>query len=320
MRKFLLALAALVVAVASAAAGWFGVKAWKASQDTGEAPSTAGPSTAATSGDTVDLTFRLSEVDASVDGLFEPPACGETWTPDTDQANGVLPKVDAALRQVAGIDTVTVVPGYTTDTAGLGFLASEGSIIVTRDDVVVTPGWGAEFVPEYYVATPGETTLTQSNVEFTGSTLCDVADELNAIWQGFDWSTATEDEIAAKQDETAAFNAEHESLTPGTYRVYQWSPIILGEPAAIARVLSEEGITGLAGLQYNAGYTALYDDPLIQEHCTDQVDAEGNLLARNCDVPEDVLAEVLERAVPVEYIADVPPAVAISLAAEFTVE
>ncbi|WP_062390140.1 hypothetical protein [Demequina iriomotensis] len=319
MRKFLLALAAIAVAVTSAAAGWFGVKAWKASQQTAAPEPTAIP-TEEPSGETVSLTFRLSDVDASVEGLFETPACGETWTPPSDQANGVLPKVDASLRQVAGVDTVTVVPGYTTDTAGLGFLASEGSVIVTRDDVVVTPGWGAEFVPEYYVATPGETTLTQNNVEFTGSTLCDVADELNGIWEGFDWSTASEDEIAAKQAETAAFNAEHEQLPAGTYRVYQWSPIILGEPAAIARVLSEEGITGLAGLQYNIGYTALYDDPLVQEHCTDQVDTDGNLLSRNCDVPEDVLAQVLERDVPVEYIADVPPAVAFSLAAEFTVD
>ncbi|MDN4476390.1 hypothetical protein QQX09_11035 [Demequina sp. SYSU T00192] len=319
MRKILLALAAIMVALASAAAGWFGVKAWKASQGD-ETPASAPVTSQETSGETVPLTFRLSEVEASGDDLFTPPACGETWTPTSDEANGVLPKVDASLRQVEGVDTVTVVPGYTTSTAGLGFLASEGSIIVTRDDVVVTPDWGGEFVPEYYVATPDETTLTQNNVEITGALLCDVADGLNEVWQGFDWSTATDDEIAAKQAEAAAFYAAHEQLPAGTYRVYQWSPIILGEPAAIARVLSEEGITGLAGLQYNAGFTALYDDPAVQAHCTDQVDADGNLLNRSCDVPEDVLADALEREVPVEYIADVPPAVAFSLAAEFTVE
>ncbi|WP_062465182.1 hypothetical protein [Demequina soli] len=318
MRKFLLALAATVIAVASAAAGWFGVKAWKTSQDA-PAPS-ASSVTQATSGETKAVTFRLSEVDKSVEGLFTSPQCGDTWTPPSQEANGVLPKVDASLRQVSGVDTVSVVPGYTTETAGLGFLASEGNIIVTRDDVVVTPDWGADFVPNYYVVTPGETTLTQNNVEFTGSTLCDVADELNAIWQGFDWSTATDAEIAAKQAETQQFNEDHKSLAPGHYKVYQWSPIILGEPAAIARVLAGEGITGLAGLQYNAGYTALYDDPRIAAHCTDQTDADGNLLERSCDVPEDVLAEVLQRQVPVEYIADVPPAVAFSVAAEFDVK
>ncbi|WP_062311377.1 hypothetical protein [Demequina rhizosphaerae] len=319
MRKILLALAAIVIALASAAAGWFGVKAWKASQPT-EVPVPTPGASQATSGETIALTFRLSEVEASGEDLFTPPACGETWTPPSDEANGVLPKVDASLRQVEGVDTVTVVPGYATSTAGLGFLASEGSIIVTRDDVVVTPDWGGEFVPEYFVALPDETTLTQNNVELTGALLCDVSDGLNAIWQGFDWSTASDEEIAAKQDEAAAFYAAHESLPAGTYRVYQWSPIILGEPAAIARVLSEEGITGLAGLQYNAGFTALYDDPAIQEHCTDQLDADGNLLNRSCDVPEDVLADALEREVPVEYIADVPPAVAFSVAAEFTVD
>ncbi|WP_062292931.1 hypothetical protein [Demequina phytophila] len=319
MRKILLALAALVIAVGSAAAGWFGVKAWKASQVAGgplPSPITSQP----TSGETVPLTFRLSEVVASGNQLFDPPACGETWTPDGADANGVLPVVDASLQEVDGVDTVTVIPGYTTETAGLGFLASEGNIIVTRDDVVVTPDWGGEFVPEYFVATPGETTLTQNNLSVTAALLCDVSADLNAIWQGFDWSTATEDEIAAKQAEAAEFYAAHESLPAGTYRVYQWSPIILGEPAAIARVLAEEGITGLSGLQYNAGYTSLYDDPRVQDNCTDQVDADGNLLQRSCDVPEDVLAEVLERDVPVEYIADVPPAVAFSLAAEFTVD
>ncbi|WP_062521848.1 hypothetical protein [Demequina silvatica] len=319
MRKILLALAALIIAVGSAAAGWFGVKAWKASQVAGTPlPNPVTSETA--SGETVPLTFRLSEVVASGNDLFDPPACGETWTPDGADANGVLPVVDASLSEVDGVDTVTVIPGYTTETAGLGFLASEGNVIVTRDDVVVTPDWGGEFVPEYFVATPGETTLTQNNLSITAALLCDVSDELNAIWQGFDWSTATEEQIAAKQAEAAEFYAAHESLPAGTYRVYQWSPIILGAPAASARVLAEEGITGLSGLQYNAGYTDLYDDPRVQEHCTDQVDADGNLLQRSCDVPEDVLAEVLERDVPVEYIADVPPAVAFSLAAEFTVE
>lgn len=318
MRKILLAVAALAVAVASAAAGWFGVKAWRASQTVTE-PTTAA-SEVPTSGATVSLTFRASEVEASVDGLFSAPACGETWTPPSGAANGVQPKLDASLRQVAGVDTVTVVPGYTTDTAGIGFLASEGEIIVTRDDVVVTPDWGADFVPEYYVASPGETTLTQNNVEFTGSTLCDVAAEFNAIWEGFDWSTATPDEVAAKQAESAAFTASHSTLPAGHYKVYQWSPIILGEPAALARVLASEGVTGIATLQFTIGYSVLADDPRVTEHCTDQLDAEGNLTSRTCDVPEDVLAEILTRDVPVEYIADVPPAVAFSVAAEFTVE
>ncbi len=319
MRKILLVVAALAIAVASAAAGWFGVKAWRAS----DAPTDPAPTVTSTprpTGETVPVTFRLSEVDESVADLFTPPECGTEWTPPSEAANGVLPKVDASPRQVDGVDTVTVVPGYTTDTAGIGFLASEGSIIVTRDDVVVSPDWGSEFVPEYYVATKGETTLTQSNVAFTGSTLCDVAAQLAEIWDGFDWTSATDEEIAAKQAETQAFNEAHQTLPAGTYRVYQWSPIILGEPAAIARVLAAEGITGLAGLQYNAGYTSLYDDPRIQEHCVDQTDGDGNLLSRSCDVPEDVLAEVLQRDVPVSYIADVPPAVAFSLAAEFTVE
>ncbi|MFP5359814.1 MAG: hypothetical protein ACLGHM_04875 [Actinomycetes bacterium] len=319
MRKILLTLAALTIAIGSAAAGWFGVKAWRSSQEAPVAQPTVSES-AQPSGETVELAFRVADVNASVADLFSPPECGAEWTPPSSEANGVLPSVDASVRQVAGVDTVTVVPGYTTPTAGLGFLANEGAIIVTRDDVVVTPEWGAEFVPEYFVASPGETTLTQNNVEFTGATLCDVAAELAAIWEGFDWGTATPEEVAAKQAETEAFNAAHETLPAGDYKVYQWSPIVLGEPAAIARVLSEEGITGLAGLQYTIGYTSLYEDPRVQEHCTDQSDAEGNLLSRNCDVPEDVLAEILTRDVPVEYIADIPPAVAFSLAAEFTVE
>ena len=318
MRKFLLVVAAIMVASASAAAGWFGVKAWKDAQTPTATDPTAIPT--ATSGQTVTLTFRRSEVVASAADLFSPPECGETWTPPSSEANGVLPKVDASLRQVDGVDTVTVVPGYTTSTAGIGFLASEGNVIVTRDDVVVTPEWGAEFIPEYFVASKNETTLTQNNVEFTGTTLCDVAADLNAIWDGFDWSNATDEELQAKQDETAAFNAAHTALPPGTYRVYQYSPIILGEPAAIARVLTEEGVTGLSTLQYTIGYSILADDERVAPYCTDTVDEQGTVTARNCDVPEDVLAEVLEREVPVEYIADVPPAEAFSLAAEFTVE
>ena len=319
MRKILLTIAALVVAVGSAAVGWFGVKAWQSSQEP-TVPSPADTTDADISGETVTLTYRLSDVTAAAADVFVAPECGETWTPEWGAANGVEPKVDASLRQVSGVDTVTIVPGYTTPTAGIGFLAAEGNIIVTRDDVVVSPEWGAEFVPEYYVALPDETTLTQANIQLTGIAMCDVAEDLSAIWEGFDWTNATEDDVAAKQAEQEEFAAQHERLPAGTYKVYQWSPIVLGEDAAIARVLAEEGITGLAGLQYNAGYTELYEDPRVAEHCTEELDPDGNLMSRVCDVPEDVLAEVLEREVPVEYIADVPVAVAFSVAAEFTVE
>lgn len=321
MRKILIIIAATLVAVGSAAAGWFGVKAWKTSQTAQQPAPTASPTAStSTDGATVQLSFDAAAVVASADGLFTAPECGTTWTPDSAEANGVLPKVDVSLRTTGGVDTVSVVPGYSTKTAGIGFLASEGAWVVTRDDVVVTPDWGADFVPEYFVAQPGETTLTQNNVEFTGATLCDVADEFNAIWAGFDWSTATEDQIADKQAETAAFNDAHRSLPPGNYKVYQWSPIVLGEPAAVARVLAAEGVTGLGSLGYSIGYSVLADDPRVAEHCTDQTDADGNLLSRNCDVPAEVLAQVLTRDVPVDYIADVPPAVAFSVAAEFTVE
>jgi hypothetical protein len=328
MPKPLIIVAAVVLACVSAAAGWFGVKAWRSTQEVAQPHVSSSPVATPSPGEsdgggeeTVSLTFDVKEINDSVAGLQEVPACGDTYAPEPSVANGVEARVDGSVMLDGDLETLEVNPGYRAVGGDpLAFLATEGTIVVTRDDVVVSPDWGAEFVPEYYVTQPNETLLTQGNVTMTGAALCDVSDERSAIWDDVDWATATQEEIAAAQAKSDAFDEAHKNLPPGEYKLYMLSPVMLGEPAAIARVLTEEGISGLATLQYTIAYSPLGGDPAVDEYCETLTDQDGNPTERQCNVPADVITDLLRRDVPVSYILEGEPAEAISEAYSVTIE
>ncbi|WP_061961527.1 hypothetical protein [Demequina flava] len=309
MNKALMVVGAVAIAGASAAVGWYGVKYLFAPDET---DASAGGEPA---GATVPLTFDLSQVAAEGADLFTPPACGEEWTAQATRGNHVMPVVDVATDD----DGASVHVAFTSDLEGVtAFLAQEGQVIVTRDDVVVTPDWGTEFAPELFVTTEDHDTAPGATLQMSGASLCDVAGDLDAILGDFDWENATEDEIAAQYEKAAEFEQENQALPAGEYKVYAWTPIIVGEQAAVARKLAEEGITDLALLQYTAGYSPLADDPAIQPYCSENETPDGGTELL-CDVPQDVLMELLERDVPESYIVDDEPVVAISEAFTFTV-
>ncbi|WP_084079244.1 hypothetical protein [Demequina sp. NBRC 110057] len=310
MHKGLMVVGAIAVAGASAAVGWYGVK-WLVQPE-----ASAEPGTSPVSASTVSLSYDLDSIEEQAAGLFEPPACGETWTADAASANGV--SVAANVDTTDGSATASV--SFTVDSSDItAFLAQQGQLIVTRDDVVVTPDWGSEFVPQLFMATSETPAAGSSTYDITGASLCDVAGELSALWDDFDWDNATDEEIAARYDEVAAFEDEHATLPAGEYKVYAWSPIIQGTSAAVARVLTEEGLTDLSLLQYTAGYSSISDDERIAPYCEESETPDGNT-EKLCDVPQDVLTEVLTRDVPESYVTDAEPTVAISEAFSFTVE
>jgi len=324
MPKPLIVVAALLVAILSGAAGWFGVKAWRSAQTEAKPQSTVTPSTtpAPSSGEpTVSLTFDIRAIEESVANLYTVPECGSQFIPEAQEANGVEARVDASQMLEGDVETIEATPGFrVSGTNALAFLASEGSVVVTRDDLVVSPDWGAEFVPEYYAVEPHNTTFTQGIVSITGAGLCDVADDLSAIWDDIDWATATDEEIAAAEAKAADFKEAHNELPAGEYKIYMTSPVVVGEPAAIARMLTEEGVTGLATLQYTIAYSTLADEPAFEPYCENLEDETGNLVERQCDVPQDVLMEVLQRDVPLTYVIEGEPAEAVSEAYILTVD
>lgn len=313
MPRALKIVAALMVALASAAIGWFGVKLWQESQATAEPTPSATPTATATNIAYVHLTFDASKVASTVSGLVEHPACGDAWTGEPTAANGVKLSVDANLDEASDIDSLTISAEYTADgQEPVAFVGAEGYYVITRDGKVVSPDWGGEYVPQYFVVIPGSKTEAGEGVSLTGPTLCDVADQLAEIWAGVDFDTATPEDIQAAQDATDAFNAEHASLPPGEYKIYAVAPVMLGEDAAIARALDDEGIPNIGTLSYSIGDTPLADDPRLEPYCSDEPGGDGGEMVRICDVPQDVLNEVLARDVPQEYVVDGPPALAVS--------
>jgi hypothetical protein len=324
MPKPLIIVAALLVAALSASAGWFGVKAWRESQTVAQ-PSTQTSPTASASpvpqDQTLSLTFDVESIDDSVTDMTQVPACGDTYAPDPHVANNVEARVDGAVMLNNGVETLEANPGFrVAGDDALAFLASEGTIVVTRDDVVVSPDWGAEFVPEYYAAKPNDTMLTEGNVSMTGADFCDVSDVRSAIWEDIDWAIATDPEIAEVQAESDAFDAEHKDLPAGEYKLYMLSPVIVGEPAAIARALTEEGISGLATLQYTVGYSPLADEPDVQQYCESTDGSSETATERQCYVPTETLLDLLRRDVPIDYVVAGEPDQGVSEAYSVTVD
>ena len=313
MPKALKIVAALMVALASAAIGWFGVKWYQDSRTVAGPSSTASPSPTTSDISYVRLTFSVSNVTAEVEDLLPRPECGAEWSGEPSAANGVTLRLSAGLESFDDGDRITISSGFTPEGADpVAFLGAEGDYIVTRDGVVVSPDWGAEYVPQYYVVSQGTETAAGDGVTLTGPTLCDVADELAEIWANVDFATASDEDIAAAQAASDAFNAAHASLAPGEYKIYAVAPVMLGEPAAIARALSAEGVTNIGTLSYSIGDSPLGDDERIADYCEDEMDASGNVVARNCNVPSEVLEEVLARDVPAAYVVDGAPALAVS--------
>jgi hypothetical protein len=312
--------AALMVALASAAIGWFGVKWWQDSHVVAEPTHSASPTPSTTDIAYVHLTFDLGKVSEAANAVMQHPECGDTWEGDPTSANGVVLTADATLDSTDGVDTLTIGAAYTPEGQDpVAFVGAEGYYIVTRDGVVVSPDWGGEYVPQYYVAIPGSKTSAGEGVALTGPTLCDVADELAEIWANVDFDTATPEDIQAAQDATDAFNAKHAALPAGEYKIYAVAPIIVGEPAAIARALNDEGVNNIGTLSYSIGETPLADDPRLDPYCTDRSSGEGDATLRVCDVPQDVLSDVLARDVPQEYVVDGKPALAISKPVTITI-
>lgn len=320
MPRALKIVAALMVALASAAIGWFGVKWWQDAHPVAEPSPSASSTPTATAIAYVRLTFDVSKVSKAASAVMQHPACGDKWSGEEAAANSVVITADADLKSTDGVDTLTIGSAYTPKGQDpVAFVGAEGYYIVTRDGVVVSPDWGGEYVPQYFVAIPGSKTPAGEGVSLTGPTLCDVADELAQIWANIDFDTASPEDIQAAQDATDAFNAEHASLPAGEYKIYAVAPIIVGEPAAIARALNDEGVDDIGTLSYSIGDTPLANDERLDPYCTDQQSGEGDEVLRVCDVPQDVLNDVLSRDVPQEYVVDGAPALAVSAPVTITI-
>jgi hypothetical protein len=267
------------------------------------------------------LSYDAEALAEEIDALFEPPACGETFEAKATEANGVTPIASATLRQQPSWMSIDVAATFTTDFEDVvTFLADDQNIVVTRDGVVVSPDLEATYTPSLFRATEGFDTVQAAGLGFSPANLCDVADKFSDFWDTFDWDTATSAERAEADRLATEVHAAHAEFPPGEYAMYVWTPIVMGEPAAIARALAEEGLTELAYLEWNLGWTELASDPRLTKYCTTETDADGQVVGTLCDVPAAVLRDVLARDVPASYIVDVPPALGISAPAVIVVE
>lgn len=323
---------AIAVAVIALAGGILATQYWPSATPkrgydivlpgTSSQPPTASPSpTDGPGAETVSLTWNDVEVAAAVDGVFTPPECSHEFTADASPGHSIEPIARATHHQDAPLETIEVITVFESLSGDpVHFLADEQLVIVTRDGVVVTPDWGMVFTPALYTARAGFTPFEGAPFSFGASGLCDVASEDDEYWDSFDWDTATSEEIAEADRRAREFQDRHATFPPGEYAVYVWTPVVLGEHAAVARALHDLGVTDLPHLEYVIGYSDLVEDPRVMEHCVPDFDFLANVVGYSCDVPPDVMREVLTLDVPLDYVVDAPVTYAISAPTIITVD
>lgn len=256
------------------------------------------------------------DVDAAVAG-YDWPECGETFAPAARSVGGVtpMPRYEGHRTEPDWGDWYEFGAGFESeDGARRGLLASGTSFVVTRNDVVVY----TQAMPDASVDLFTSGMRNAAAMGIDRSSLCDAQEAWQAKYGNIDWDALTQEEQEALSLEMTAFREQLGAMEPGTYKVYLVTPLVFGEQAALAQQFALDGVDGLSTLEYNIAYTPLAADPRVAPYCSVAVGLDGS--ERTCDVPADVLSEVLTLDLDPATIVDVAPGMGISAPLEFEVE
>jgi len=240
---------------------------------------------------------------------FDFPACGEKFAPAAQAVGGITPKPSATVDTdpQAG-KMVFVSAGFVTDESGAHWLLSDpGMFVVTRDDIVVMTSKAAFQGLDLFMANAP----SDAGIGFNRAQLCDgesAFEDFNKEVGGLDYATATQDEIADYTAKWDDFYKDWQDWEPGTYRIYQVSPMVFGEQAALAAQFRDQGVENVSALPDFIAWTALAEDPRVAPYCTGTV-VGGDIV---CAPPTDVLNDVLTLPVDPATVADTAPGMGIS--------
>ncbi len=296
----------LAAVAAVAVAGWFGLNHLPNLGKSAEAPS-ASASPSATG---LLVTWNPEPDYKEAVASFHYPKCGETFAPSAEAVGGVTPSPKGTPQTDATYgDSLLVADGFASDDGKLTpLLAAPNMFVATLDDKVVytvSPEyWGMSF---FAANTPN---ANGSMIGFSASNLCDAqvaAKALSEKMQGL-----SDDDQTKMWD---LFAKEWRDFPPGTYKIYQVTPMVFGEQAALGQAFAVEGVMDTWNLSSDISYTKLAEDPRVAPYCTGSWDV-GDFA---CKPPADVLKEVLTRQIDPTTINSTDPGVGISEPIEYTV-
>jgi hypothetical protein len=295
-----------VAAVAIGAVAYGAVRYLPTASDTAQTP-TASASPSAT---TVSVTWNPGpDIKTALTG-FALPECGDTYAPAAQAVGGVTPRPSIDWESDPDTGTMAILQdAFTGESGAPGFvLAGSSTFVVTLDDAVVYAVQGDNTsAGGFGVNTP---TVNAGGYGLSGVDLCTVDDAKATFqkrWGDFDWENATQDQLDAYSAAWRKFAKKHSALLAGTYKVYQISPLVFGEQAALGQVFFAEGLD-LHSLSQDISWTDLADDPRVSPYCT----GDPDLGTWECTPPPDVLREVLTRDVDPSSVIDTAPGLGIS--------
>jgi hypothetical protein len=281
----------------------------------------AQPSASATPA-TVSVTWNPTPAVAEATAGFALPACGDTFAPAASTVGAVTLSVQALYFAGGddGRDSISVVPIFSSDGPPITFLADSSSYVITQDGVVVAESLTFENLDLTGISTEGSSEQT-----VFGTVMCDAQSAIDAAWKSVGLEpnatdSMTDAEKAAAQSQLDTFYTlqqqvvrDHTALPSGTYEVYAVTPIIFGDQLAAAQQIAATGFHNPGYIESSIGSTDFRYDPRISPYCS-SLDGNGY-----CNVPQDVLREVLTFEVDPADIDTTPSGVAISAPTTVTV-
>lgn len=299
--------------VAVGAAGWAALNYLPA---LGVASADGTTASASPSSTLVSVTWNPEpEYDKAVAG-FHWPQCGEEFAPAAQAVDGITAVPALGTLSEGGGGFLDIQENFTAeDGEPRWLLAQQGSYVVTEDDIVVySAGDGYQGVDYYTTGLING----QRSYGIWAANSCEAREELTALqdeYFGDGSNSLPADEEEEYEEALNEIFTKYEQFTPGTYKIYLVTPVILGEQAALAEAFSDAGISSVNGIESDITWSDLSDDDRVGPYCVGSRNA-GDL---QCNIPPDVLRDVLTMEVDPANIDAADGGVAISAPIELTV-
>jgi len=242
---------------------------------------------------------------------FKLPECGDEFKPTAQSVGGLTPEARATIQNEPGYGAWFILnPNFVGDSeAKEPVLADPTMYVITLDHEVVYTS-RQEFVGMELYHT--NSAIMSPKFGVSRSDFCDARvdfEEMIKDFKEFNWDTATSEEKNAWDKAWRDFEKRWSDFEPGTYRLYYVTPMVFGEQLALAEAFAADGVDSLQELSMDIGSTELSRDDRVAPYCSGSRDA-GDW---TCQVPPDVLREVLTREIDLAKVREVAPGIGISV-------
>jgi len=246
------------------------------------------------------------------------PECGDNFEPEPQTVNGIsgAPSIERFNDEDMGT-FVILSEGFATDSGEVrNVLSGAGGFVVTLNDLVMFTT-GSEYNGTNLFLANGSG--GNGGAGLNRMNFCDTVEERAALEKEFadlDWATATQEDQEEYDRAWKDLAKQIGDFPPGTYKIYQVSPVIFGEQAALAAVFAQEGLGDISSLEFNISWSELSRDPSMAPYCIGSWD----LGDWQCTPPPEVVEALLTREIDPTTIEEAEGGLVISEPFEYVVD